>query len=474
MEISFQTLNKDVIWLNKELSGCVFKDKRLNKRFTGLTSQMWSNIGKSIPFACQDWANTKAAYRFFSNTKIKENDILEGHFQSTAERCAKTHGTILVLQDTTEFSYKRDDPGEIGLIKSIPRAKNLFGQPKKITTCGILMHSSLTITTEGLPLGLAAVKFWTRSNFKGTNALKKHINPTRIPIEEKESYRWVENLKQSTELLNSPDRCIHIGDRESDIYELYCAAKDLHTHFLVRTCVDRFAGEGEQTIACKMSAVKPFGTHTIDVEDKRRKKIKVNLLIKFATIKVLPPIGKRKRYPELLLSVIYAEEKRKPRNREKISWKLMTDLPIKTMKEAVEKINWYAMRWKIETFHKILKSGCKAEESKLRTAERLTKLIAVFCILSWRIFWMTMINRSLKKALPTSALTNVEINLLNTLDNKSNKKYLSDYILQIAKLGGYLGRVNDAPPGNTVIWRGLSRLTDIQLGFYLALKLVGN
>jgi len=248
----------------------------------------------------------------------------------------------------------------------------------------------------------------------------------------------------------------------------------LHTHFLVRTCVDRFAGEGEQTIACKMSAVKPFGTHTIDVEDKRRKKIKVNLLIKFATIKVLPPIGKRKRYPELLLSVIYAEEKRKPRNREKISWKLMTDLPIKTMKEAVEKINWYAMRWKIETFHKILKSGCKAEESKLRTAERLTKLIAVFCILSWRIFWMTMINRSLKKALPTSALTNVEINLLNTLDNKSNKKYLSDYILQIAKLGGYLGRVNDAPPGNTVIWRGLSRLTDIQLGFYLALKLVGN
>jgi hypothetical protein len=87
------------------------------------------------------------------------------------------------------------------------------------------MHSNLVITTERLPLGLTAIKFWTRSKFKGTNALKRKINPTRVRIEEEESFRWLENLKQSTALLGEPQRCVHIGDRESDIYELFCAAQ---------------------------------------------------------------------------------------------------------------------------------------------------------------------------------------------------------------------------------------------------------
>ncbi len=84
--------------------------------------------------------------------------------------------------------------------------------------------------------------------------------------------------------------------------------------------------------------------------------------------------------------MIHAEERGKPKNREKISWKLITNLSIKSRQEVIEKLKWYAMRWKIEIFHKILKCGCKAEESKLRTADRLTNLISVFCILSWRIF----------------------------------------------------------------------------------------
>ena len=106
------------------------------------------------------------------------------------------------------------------------------------------MHSSLVMTREGLPLGLAAIKFWNRDKFHGANALKRRINPTRVPIEKKESIRWLENLRQATELLGDPKRCVHIGDRESDIYELFCLAQELDTHFLVRTCVDRLAGEG--------------------------------------------------------------------------------------------------------------------------------------------------------------------------------------------------------------------------------------
>ncbi|MCL7931768.1 IS4 family transposase, partial [Halomonas sp. ATCHA] len=83
------------------------------------------------------------------------------------------------------------------------------------------MHASLAITAEGLPLGLIAAKFWTRNKFKGTEALKRKVNPTRIPIEQKESMRWLDNLQRSTELASSPARCVHIGDRESDIFELF-------------------------------------------------------------------------------------------------------------------------------------------------------------------------------------------------------------------------------------------------------------
>ena len=129
------------------------------------------------------------------------------------------------------------------------------------TVCGLLMHSSLAVTTEGLPLGLAAVKFWTRKKFKGTNALKRKVNPTRVPIEEKESVRWLENLRRSTELFGDPARCVHIGDRESDIYELFCLARELGTHFLVRTCVDRLAGDGATTVARVMGEVAGPGRH---------------------------------------------------------------------------------------------------------------------------------------------------------------------------------------------------------------------
>src|SRR3546814_19077735 len=100
------------------------------------------------------------------------------------------------------------------------------------------MHSSLAVTEDGLPLGLAAVKFWNRQKFKGTAQLKRRINPTRVPIEAKESIRWLENLRQSIALLGQPERCVHVGDRESDIFELYCLAKELACHFVVRTVVE--------------------------------------------------------------------------------------------------------------------------------------------------------------------------------------------------------------------------------------------
>lgn len=465
-------------WLDEELSSCKFPDERIKRRFFTLAKQLWKRIGKPIPLACEDWANTKAAYRFFSNGRMTEKEILQGHFQSTKKRFSKTKGMILVLHDTSEFSYKRAKPEAIGITKSLRTGNDAYGHPTLFTKCGILMHSSLLVTTEGLPLGLSAVKFWTRKQFKGTNALKNHVNPTRISIEKKESYRWLANIKMTHELLGLPETCVHIGDRESDIFELFCQSQKLNTHFLVRTCVDRLAGDGDTTIAKEIEKTKVKGVHTVEVVDKKGNYSKVKLALKYQRVQVLPPIGKQNKYPRLTLTVIHAVEKAPPKNRKAICWKLMTDLPIKSRRDAIEKLDWYSMRWKIETFHKILKSGCRAEDSKLRAAERLSKLLAVFCVLGWRIFWLTQLNRCAQRLPGTVAFTRLELTLIEKLIPDKNKikkqNQLSDYLTKLAKLGGYLARHSDPPPGNIVMWRGLTRLTDIQLGFNMALELVGN
>ena len=453
-------------WFNDELAGCDFGDQRLNKRLRTLAEQIEGAMGDSIPLACQDWANTKAAYRFLSNNRVCEADIFAGHFQSTCSRSEATGDMLLVLHDTTELSFQRDDPAQIGLTRQYRTGKKADRRKPPRQVCGILMHSSLVTTVEGVPLGLAAVKFWTRKKFRDNAALKRKVNPTRVPIGEKESVRWLDNLAQSTELLGAPERCVHIGDRESDIFELFCLAQDIGTHFVVRTCNNRRAGDGDHTVDEEMEEAAVKGFHRIEVRDSSGQPDQAVLQIKYRRMKILPPIGKSKHYPALTLWVIHAEEATEPQGRKKISWKLMTDLPIRSRREALEKIQWYAGRWKIETFHKILKSGCKAEDTKLRTAQRLTNLISIFCIVSWRVFWMTMINRAEPEAKPTVALTETEMHLLDLVVRSPPESAgtLSNYLVKLARLGGYLARASDPPPGNTVIWRGLSRLRDIVTG----------
>lgn len=451
--------------MQRELTGCQFADERLGKRFNMVLQQLAEGTAESIPLACQDWANTKAAYRFFANKRVSEADILAGHFRATRERAATVGGTLLVLHDTTEFSYPREN---IGLLH---KGRRNWGHPLGChPLCGISMHSSLVVTPAGLPLGLSAVKFWTRKVFKGTNALKRRVNPTRIPIGEKESVRWVDNLVATTALLGESERCVHIGDREADIYELFCAANDVGAHFVIRSAYPRLVEEGATKTDAEMKEVRLKGLHRITVRDKDGAPSEAVLELRYRRMLVLAPVAKQKDYGPLALTVIYAEERGTPKGRERISWKLLTDLPVRSREEAIEKLQWYALRWKIELFHKILKSGCRVEQSRLRTAPRLVNLIATCCVVAWRIFWLTMINRSQPGASPTLALTQLELQLLDRLAPDRTapvQPRISHYIGKIARLGGYLARARDPAPGNIVMWRGLARLTDIAIGYSL-------
>ena len=173
---------------------------------------------------------------------------------------------------------------------------------------------------------------------------------------------------------------------------------------------------------------------------------------------------------------MHACERDAPPSRPPLEWKLITNLSVDSPEQAIEKIDWYAMRWKIETLRKILKSGCSAEDLRLETAARRANVISIYCVVSWRIFWMTILNRSNPEAGPNLVFTTVELAMLDKVrpDKKESPPTLARIIIQLARLSGYLARNNDAPPGPTVIWRGLDRLRDFVFAFELARGDVGN
>lgn len=407
---------------------------------------------------------------------MNEAGILAGHFRATASRSAAAPGTVLVLQDTTEFTFQREAAAAVGFTTKVPAGD--VGRSRMHTVCGVLMHSSLVCTTGGVPLGLSAVKFWTRKKFKGTNALKKHVNPTRIPIEEKESFRWIESLRDSTALLGDGGRLVHVGDRESDIYELFDAARQTGSHFLVRTCVDRLAGDRSTTTEKETAAAPLLGTRRLRLRDEKGEPYDAEIEIRVARLRVHPPEGKKGRYAPIELTALHATERSAPEGREPVLWRLLPDLPVDTLEQALEKLEWYTLRWRIEMFHKVLKSGCKAEGQRLRTAERLTNAIAVFCILAWRVLWMTMAAREEPDAPASKAFTPLEVEILDRLVPRPapppGTVPLSVYLTKLAKLGGLLARKGDGRPGHTVLWRGLAKLTDIEIGVEIAGGVVGN
>ena len=461
-------------WWEKELAGSAFKDKRLDKRFKTIVKSLSMGTGQSIPEVCEQWARTKATYRFLSNERVDEDEILNGHVVQTRERVHASEGPVLVLHDTTEFSFKRENPQAIGYTRRLPTAQRIhsaFGANH--TACGLLMHASLAITPEGLPLGLLAAKFWTREKFKQANQLKRKINPTRVPIAEKESIKWLENLRHSHQVFQgAPSKLIHIGDRENDIYEYFCQCQALGCYFLVRSCVNRLTEEA--TLAEEIARRKPSFTHPIAYTDSTGNLIETSVEIKVKHVTLHPPVGKQSEYESIAVAMVSAVESMAPSDREPIRWNFITNLPVKTTEDTLKVIQWCQHRWQIEMYFKTLKSGLRIEESKLRTTSRLTRLIAMCCILAWRIRWITMLNRQDEQLAPKLAFDPLDRNILaQRFKTKPPPKTLQDYIICLAKLGGYLNRKNDPPPGATVIWRGLNKLSELKAGFELALN-VGN
>lgn len=466
-------ITSEPAWAVEEFANVTLNDARLNQRCQELAGVLGQQPNVPINQACEDWADTKAAYRFVDNPKVSPEGLLVPHCRRTTERM-KAHRLVLAVQDTTFFNYtphpQTDGLGEIGQKKQHQRG---FG-----------MHSTLAITPQGLPLGLLTQAFFTRPLGEASHTPKA---AQKLPIEEKESYRWIEAFEKTIALTPDTVKVVTVCDREADIYEMFVLAKEQHASLLVRASTNRcLAEEKVKHLWAKVERQTQVGELTVEITgNQERPARQATVSLRFCQVTLKPPWRpKPKKLPPVTLMAILVREDHPPADiAEPIEWLLLTNTSVSNLEQAVQVVGWYCCRWQIEVYHKILKSGCKVEACRLQTARRLQNYIALMGVVAWRLHWLTYLNRVNPDRPCTLILTTPEWQVLYLRIHKTTpfpKKLptVRQAIRWMAQLGGFLGRKSDGEPGITAIWRGWQRLQDMAATWYLIIneqpKLVGN
>jgi hypothetical protein len=462
-------------WKEEEFSEGRFNDERLDRRFAQLVDQLGECAGRSIPFACEDWASTKAAYRFFDNPKVSQEEIIRPHREATqrrAEQFLKTRKRehLLVIQDTSFLNYSHH-PKTSGL-GEISKFADHYGNGK-MQVHGLLLHTALALTPEGVPLGMLSQKLWTRKKPIG-RITQSGKNMTRIPIEEKESFRWIQAMREASQWGESSSRLVHLGDRESDIFEFFREAKELGTHFLVRIRDHQRCIEEGGRIFDPADRLRSKGTYALVVKTSDGGSRTAKISVKYYPVTVRPSVAKKELEPVAAWVIVATEVSTPPKGEDQIDWKLLTDLEIPSFENALEKIGWYTKRWNIEVFHKVLKSGCKVLDCRLQTAERLLRYVTLMTVVAWRIFWMTVVSREAPQLKAEAVLSPEEIEAIRLYADRKKKRVpertasAREWVRALAGLGGFLARKIDGDPGPFILWRAHLRLQDIMLGMSLA------
>lgn len=445
-------------WCSKEFSSVKLGDKRLNRRLLKVASDLLNDPAKPIHTACDNWAEAKAAYRLFDNDKLQDAILLKIHQEETIKRANKSDEVLLAIQDTTILNYTHHPKKKLNKINKNPG----FEKP----TVGCFLHNTLLMTQSGLPLGLLDQKIYQHNS-------EEKVNHKYRPITEKQSYRWIESLKMTKSLC--PEKMIiTIGDRESDIFELFAEAHEIDAKLLVRATKDRILvknpiNQEHHTVWTHMRTILLAGTEIIQLPARHNQPERsVTLEVRYSTIVLKAPQrypgAKEKILPSITMQAIWLYEPCPPIGIERLEWMLLTNVPVSSLEDAICMGKWYRLRWQIECYHRILKSGCKIEECRLETYERLKKYLRLKSIIAFRLFWLTIINRvnpgeSCDQILEDYEWKALYCYITKTKEAPSNPPSVREAIRMIAKLGGFLGRKHDGEPGMTYIWRGWEKLT---------------
>ena len=433
-----------------------FGDERLSKRLAIILDQLASDPTASISAACRDPHQAKAVYRFLGNDDVTTEAITEITRNVTLESIFEAKPSVVLMpQDTTSANFS-----------SLKETVGLGNIGSSKSALGIEVHSSIAIGETGEIYGLLAQKLWTRppEDFGKSDASRKNL-----PIEDKESFKWLETLERVGSSFPEGTLAVHVCDREGDIFELFAKAEKDGVNYLCRRSHNRSIEEdGMKKLDSFLNSLPAAGSINVHVprdSHKKRPARTAEVEIKFAKCKITKPqtLAGNKDLPESIeVYVVSAVEIDPPSENVKISWQLITNVPTVTFEDAVTRIQWYTQRWKIESFHFTLKSGCKIEELQYETAEKLKKLITIYSIIALQIMLLSYVARTQPNETCEICLTEDEWQILYRVANKTKDvpdkpPTIYEAVVMIAKLGGFLARKSDGFPGVKVMWRGLTK-----------------
>jgi hypothetical protein len=439
-------------WAEGEFGTVHLYDDRLKQRLYTIAQDFYKDPQANIPEACGSKARTMGAYRFFQNPKVTMDVVLTAHTEATIERI-KEHQVVLVPQDTTTLDYSTHPMTE-GLGPTNNQDDHAIG---------LLLHDTLAFTEEGTPLGILDAQGWARDpKEKGKRYRRKEL-----PIEQKESMKWLRSFQKAAHVqkLCPKSMLVVMGDRESDIYELFLEASKEPDgpKLLVRAEKTRSRKVDQGLLWDFMEKQKVAGSLKIHLPRRGSRKARDAWVdIRFAEVTLKPP--KRFRLnPSITIWAVYVTEEAGEAVASPIEWMLLTTVEVKGFEDAQKRVEWYSGRWGIEVYHRTLKSGCRIKDRQLETADRIETCLGVDMVVAWRIYYLTMLGRE-KPDLPCTVLfKEIEWKALCCYVNKTpippeTPPSIRKAVFMVGGIGGHLGRKGDGFPGTQTLWRGLVKL----------------
>ncbi len=439
-------------WAEEEFGGAALGDRRLRQRLLTLARDFYARPQGNLPQLCQSRAKTRAAYRFFQHRQTEMDRLLQPHYQATQQRLANQK-VVLAVQDSTSLNYSTHPATQgLGPIGSIPEGP-----------LGLWLHSTMAFNLEGTPLGLVDVQCWARDGA----AFGKRHQRKQLPLEQKESSKWLNSFRAVAQIQRQlpATRLISVGDRESDIYELFqlALADAQGPGLLIRAEQRRLLAEGQGQLWPWVAEQPLSGIQQIQVPRRGAQRARqARLEVRFAQVTLKPPRLKPQLGP-LTLWAVLAQELDAPSGIKPLCWMLLTTCRVDSFPSACEKLGWYTRRWGIEVYHRTLKSGCQIERRQLGAVDSIEACLAVDLVVGWRIFHLAKLGREIPDVPCTVYFQQAEWKALMAYITKNpvppdQPPTLSEAMRMVATLGGFLGRKGDGHPGTQTLWLGLQCL----------------
>lgn len=463
-------------WVQEEMATAQLEDKRLNERLSRLLSDLGERPTASIPAACGGYAEMTAAYRFFDNPKVTASKVLEPHEAATRQRIAQ-QPVALFVQDTSELDVTRPH-------QQVEGAGPLDGATRR----GAFMHVLEAFTVDGTPLGTVWMDLWAREDPTQSESPPPTPSQRRNrPIEQKESYRWVQGLRAARQVAQElpQTQVVCIADSDADVYELFAEPRGQRpVDWLIRACRNRCVEVQQDCTESKLRervlAEPVLFTKSITVRrreaktacEKRKRRVgrqtrTAEVQVRAASVTLRAPRRPGgASLPSVTANAVLVSEVDPPAGQPAVEWLLVTTLPIETVEQVRQIVQYYCVRWMIEVLFRTLKSGCRAQERRFEHLDRLLPCLALYWIVAWRVLLLCRLGRGCPQMDCEVLFDPAEWQSVWTVTHQGpvprQPPPLGVIVRLIAQLGGYVNRPNRTDPaGPQTLWLGLQRMHDL-------------